>query len=85
VASRALYQQSVHQIKARHPSLLLVDPIPALCGPNSCAQTSHGGLVLYSDRMHLSPAGGRRFMENSGFAQLIDEAAAQQQEQRGLL
>jgi hypothetical protein len=76
VASRALYQQSVQQIVARHPNMLLIDPIPALCSDNSCSQTSHGGLVLYSDKMHLSPAGGRRFADESGFARLVDQAAA---------
>jgi peptidoglycan/LPS O-acetylase OafA/YrhL len=85
VASRALYQQSVREVSAKHPNLLWVDPIPALCESNSCAQTSHGGSVLYSDKMHLSPAGGRRFTENSGFARLIDEAAARQQSRSGLM
>jgi peptidoglycan/LPS O-acetylase OafA/YrhL len=75
VASRAAYQQSVQQIRAQHPEMMVVDPIPALCGSNACSQTSRGGQVLYSDNMHLSPAGGRRFAQVSGFAQLVDQAA----------
>ncbi|MBS0418633.1 MAG: acyltransferase [Proteobacteria bacterium] len=75
VASRAVYQQSVREIHVQHPDMLVVDPIPSLCGSTSCSQTSRGGQVLYSDKMHLSPAGARRFAENSGFAQLVAEAA----------
>jgi len=75
VASRAAYQASVRKIGAQHPEMLIVDPIPSLCGSNSCSQTSRGGQVLYSDNMHLSPAGARRFAQNSGITQLVDQAA----------
>jgi len=75
VATRAAYQQSVRDIHAQHPEMLVVDPIPSLCGSTTCSQTSRGGQVLYSDNMHLSPAGARRFAQNSGFAQLVEEAA----------
>jgi peptidoglycan/LPS O-acetylase OafA/YrhL len=75
VASRAVYEQSVADIRAQHPNMVVVDPIPSLCGANACSQTSHGGQVLYSDNMHLSPAGGRRFAQSSGLASLVDQAA----------
>jgi peptidoglycan/LPS O-acetylase OafA/YrhL len=75
VASRTAYEQSVGEIRSHSPNMLVVDPIPSLCGANSCSQTSHGGQVLYSDTMHLSPAGGRRFAQNSGLAALVDQAA----------
>jgi len=75
VASRTAYEQSVGDIRTRHPDMLVVDPIPSLCGSNACSQTSHGGQVLYSDQMHLSPAGGRRLAQNSGLARLVDRAA----------
>jgi peptidoglycan/LPS O-acetylase OafA/YrhL len=75
VASRAAYEQSVADIRAQHPNMVVVDPIPSLCGANACSQTSRGGQVLYSDEMHLSPAGGRRFAQSSGLASLVDQAA----------
>jgi len=55
--------------------MAVVDPIPSLCGDNACSQTSHGGQVLYNDKMHLSPAGGRRFAQSSGLARLVDQTA----------
>jgi len=75
VASRASYKQSVLNIRDQHPNLAIVDPIPSLCGANACSQTSHGGAVLYSDKMHLSPTGGRRMAQNSGLASLVDRVA----------
>lgn len=74
VDSRAAYEQSVADIRGQHPNMTIVDPIPSLCGANACSQTSHGGQVLYSDQMHLSPAGGRRFAQGSGLASLVDQA-----------
>ena len=75
MASRTAYELSVTELHSQHPNMLVVDPIPALCGANACSQTSRGGQVLYSDNMHLSPAGGRRFAQNSGLAALVDQAA----------
>jgi hypothetical protein len=62
-------------IRGQHPNLAIVDPIPSMCGVNACSQTTHGGAVLYSDQMHLSPVGGRRMAQNSGLASLVDEVA----------
>jgi hypothetical protein len=75
VASRAAYKQSVLDVRAQHPNMAIVDPIPSLCGANACSQTSHGGAILYSDKMHLSPTGGRRMAQDSGLASLVDQVA----------
>jgi hypothetical protein len=73
-SSRADYQARVLEVQAKHPDMVIVDPVPALCNSTACSQTSRSGQVLYSDKMHLSPAGGRRFAINSGFARFIAAA-----------
>jgi SGNH domain (fused to AT3 domains) len=75
-ASRADYKAKVLQVQDKHPEMVIVDPVPALCNSTACAQTSRSGRVLYSDKMHLSPAGGRRFAIDSGFARFIAEATS---------
>jgi hypothetical protein len=70
-ANRAEYRSSVQQLQREYPGMVVVDPIPALCNASACPQTSRSGQVLYSDHMHLSPAGARRFAEASGFARFI--------------
>jgi hypothetical protein len=66
-ASRALYTQTVLNIQHDHPGLTVIDPLPSLCGAESCSQVAHGQ-ILYSDKMHLSPAGGRRLAQHSGLS-----------------
>jgi SGNH domain (fused to AT3 domains) len=75
-ASRADYKARVLQVQNKHPDIVIVDPVPALCNSTACSQTSRSGKVLYSDKLHLSPAGGRRFAVNSGFARFIAEATS---------
>ncbi len=70
----ASYQGILARIQAEFPELLVVDSIPVLCGPTVCSQTLDSGEILYSDAMHLSPAGGRRFVEESGLTRMILEA-----------
>jgi hypothetical protein len=75
-ANRADYEAKVLQVQNKHPAMVIVDPVPALCNSTACSQTSGSGRVLYSDKMHLSPAGGQRFAVVSGFARFIAEATS---------
>lgn len=73
-ASRSTYQESVREVQREFPDLVVVDPIPSLCSARSCSQVSRSGQVLYSDKVHLSPAGGRRLAQSSGLAGFIADA-----------
>jgi peptidoglycan/LPS O-acetylase OafA/YrhL len=73
-ASRLAYEQDVREVQREYPDLVVVDPIPSLCNARSCSQVSRSGQVLYSDQMHLSPAGGRRVAQISGLAGFIANA-----------
>ena len=73
-SSRAAYRAVVQQIQRDFPGLTVFDAVPALCDASSCSQVSASGQVLYSNEMHLSPAGGLRFVQNSGFARFIADA-----------
>jgi peptidoglycan/LPS O-acetylase OafA/YrhL len=73
-ASRSAYEQNVREVQREYPDLVVVDPMPSLCNARSCSQVSPTGQVLYSDQMHLSPAGGRRFAQISGLASFIAHA-----------
>jgi peptidoglycan/LPS O-acetylase OafA/YrhL len=69
-ASRARYTETVRKIQREHPDLTVIDSIPSLCGAKSCSQVSRGQ-ILYSDKMHLSPAGGRLLAQRSGLSKVI--------------
>jgi hypothetical protein len=73
-ASRSAYQDGVWEVQRERPGLIVVDPIPSLCNTAACSQISRSGQVLYSDKMHLSPAGGRRLAQDSGLARFIAES-----------
>jgi peptidoglycan/LPS O-acetylase OafA/YrhL len=73
-ASRSAYEESVREVQRQYPDLVVVDPIPSLCNARSCSQISRAGQVLYSDKMHLSPAGARRLAQSSGLAGFIADA-----------
>jgi hypothetical protein len=73
-ANRSEYRSSVYEVQREHPDMVVIDPIPALCNSNVCSEISRSGEVLYSDSMHLSPAGGRRFAQDSGLDQLVANA-----------
>jgi peptidoglycan/LPS O-acetylase OafA/YrhL len=73
-ASRSAYEHDVREVQREYPDLLVVDPMPSLCNARSCSQVSPSGQVLYSDQLHLSPAGGRRLAQISGLAGFIADA-----------
>lgn len=73
-SDRAQYRAAVQEIQRDFPSLTVFDAVPALCDASACSQVSSSGQVLYSNEMHLSPAGGLQFVQNSGFARYIADA-----------
>ena len=74
---RSQYTQSVFKVQHEHPGLMVVDSLPSLCGAKNCSQVERGGRILYSDKLHLSPAGGRRLAQGSGLSKVItDETGA---------
>jgi peptidoglycan/LPS O-acetylase OafA/YrhL len=67
----ASYNHALDEIGAKFPQLRVIDSLPTLCSPTLCSQKLASGEVIYSDELHLSPAGGRRFAMNSGLAAAI--------------
>jgi hypothetical protein len=72
VIPRALAEQRMRashelvlEIQAENPALLLVDPMPLLCDRKYCYQKLPGIGVIYSDKDHLNPAGGRYVVAHS--------------------
>ena len=70
----AAYNQIIDEVQREFPELLVVNSIPAVCGARFCSQQLRSGEILYSDELHLSPAGGRRFAQNSGLSAALIEA-----------
>ena len=68
----ATYNDIVDEVQRELPALRVLDPTEALCGPQSCSQTLPSGEIIYSDRLHLSTAGGRHFARESGLLSLIE-------------
>jgi peptidoglycan/LPS O-acetylase OafA/YrhL len=64
----ASYNHALDEIQREFPALRVIDSIPILCGPTSCSQRLESGEIIYSDELHLSPAGARLFVANSGLA-----------------
>jgi peptidoglycan/LPS O-acetylase OafA/YrhL len=62
------YNRALDDIQREFPALRVLDSIPTLCGPASCSQRLGSGEIMYSDELHLSPAGARLFAANSGLA-----------------
>jgi peptidoglycan/LPS O-acetylase OafA/YrhL len=62
----AAYNRIVDDVERQFPALRVVDSIPALCGGTVCSQQSQSGEIIYRDDIHLSSAGGRRFVRTSG-------------------
>jgi len=73
-ARLAAYNQIVDEVQREFPDLVVVNSIPAVCGARFCSQQLRSGELLYSDELHLSPAGGRRFAQNSGLSAALIEA-----------
>lgn len=67
----ASYNRALDDIQREFPTLRVFDSIPTLCGPASCSQRLGSGEIIYSDELHLSPAGARLFVANSGLASTL--------------
>jgi peptidoglycan/LPS O-acetylase OafA/YrhL len=67
----APYNRVLARLQTAFPQVQLVDAIAVLCATKVCSQRPPGKPVLYSDEVHLSPAGARLLVENSGLTTLI--------------
>ena len=67
----APYNRVLARVQTSYPDIQLVDSIPVLCADNVCSQRPPGKPLLYSDAVHLSPAGARLLIENTRLTQLI--------------
>ena len=74
--ARGSYNRILDDLSAELPKLELVDAIDALCSATVCSQTLGSGEVIYSDQLHLSPAGGRYFARTSGLPGLVTRQSA---------
>lgn len=69
----ATYNRVLNRVHAAFPEVQMVDAIAMLCAANVCSQRPPGKPILYSDAIHLSPAGARLLVENSGLTHLISQ------------
>lgn len=67
----APYTRVIDRMQAAFPGLQLVDSIAVLCADHVCSQRPAGKPVLYSDEIHLSPAGARLLVEHTDLPDLI--------------
>lgn len=67
----APYNRVLDRVQTAFPQMQLVDAIAVLCAANVCSQRPPGKPILYSDAVHLSPAGARLLVENTGLTSLI--------------
>ena len=73
----AAYNHIIDTIEAEVPELRVVDSMPAVCDATTCSQKRPSGEILYSDALHLSPAGGRRLARTTGLpVAMMDQAIA---------
>jgi len=69
----APYNRVLNRVQLDIPGLQLVDAIAVLCATKVCSQRPAGKPVLYSDAVHLSPAGARLLVNNTGLTTLISQ------------
>jgi peptidoglycan/LPS O-acetylase OafA/YrhL len=67
----APYNRALARVLSAFPQVQLIDSIAVLCAANVCSQRPPGKPILYSDAIHLSPAGARLLVEDTGLAKLI--------------
>jgi SGNH domain (fused to AT3 domains) len=72
-AEMSAYFEVLHRLQATLPNVRFVDSLATLCSPTECSQWPTDGLLLYSDDIHLSPAGGRFLAQKSGLNEAISE------------
>jgi hypothetical protein len=71
----ATYNGIVDQLAKDFPALRVVDTLPLLCSSKACSQKLGSGEIIYRDKHHLSPAGGRYFARESGLAHMVLQEA----------
>lgn len=67
----APYNRVLDRVQVAFPEVQLVDAIAVLCAANVCSQRPPGKPILYSDAVHLSPAGARLLVESTRLTSLI--------------
>lgn len=67
----AAYNRVLARVLSSYPEVEVVDAIGVLCAANVCSQRPPGKPVLYSDAVHLSPAGARLLVESTQLTRLI--------------
>ncbi|HEY8537690.1 MAG TPA: acyltransferase family protein [Steroidobacteraceae bacterium] len=71
VVRTAEYRNLVHEVQTELSGLEVVDSLETLCTQTLCSQQLASGEVIYSDKLHLSPAGGRYFVRESGLLEVL--------------
>lgn len=69
-AKMATYNRAVDNVRASLPRVTVVDSIVALCDA-TCMQKLPSGAIIYSDKMHLSAAGGKYFAQRSALPNMV--------------
>lgn len=69
----APYNRALARTLTALPQVQLVDSIAVLCAARTCSQRPPGKPILYSDAVHLSPAGARLLVEDTGLTRLISK------------
>ncbi|HEY5754291.1 MAG TPA: SGNH hydrolase domain-containing protein, partial [Steroidobacter sp.] len=67
----APYNRVLDRVQTAFPQVQLLDAIEVLCAANVCSQRPPGKPILYSDAVHLSPAGARLLIEDTGLTSII--------------
>lgn len=67
----APYHRIIDRLPATFPGLQLIDAMAALCVDGICSQRPPGKPILYSDAVHLSPAGARLLVDHTDLRDLI--------------
>lgn len=67
----APYSRILARVRETLPNVQIVNAVEVLCASKVCSQRPVGKPILYSDALHLSPAGGRLLVENSQLPELI--------------
>jgi peptidoglycan/LPS O-acetylase OafA/YrhL len=67
------YNAVLDRMQAAFPHVRFVNSVEILCAADLCSQWPVGGPILYSDALHLSPAGGRLLAEKAELSHLISQ------------
>jgi hypothetical protein len=67
----APYNRVINRMPTSFPGLQLIDAIAALCADHVCSQRPAGKPILYSDAIHLSPAGALLLVEHTDLPEMI--------------